>query len=74
MARLTRSHSYCTTTSCLAYQQSSTERRRILKRVKVRASEACIQPPNKDFTESSQNGLQPQQPLVVPRPSGLLEC
>ena len=34
--------------------------RRILERVKVRANEAYIQPPDKDFTESSQNGLQPQ--------------
>ena len=60
MARLTRSRSSCTTTCCLANQQSSTELRRILKRVKARATEAYFQPPNKDFTESSQNGLQPQ--------------
>ena len=60
MARLTRSRSSCTTTCCLADQQPSTERRRILERVKVRANEAYFQPPDKDFIESSQNGLQPQ--------------
>ena len=59
-ARLTRSRSSCTTTCCLADQQSSTERRRILKRVKARANEAYVQPPDKDFTETSQNDLQPQ--------------
>ena len=41
-------------------QQSSTEQRRILENVKARANEAYFQPPDKDFTESSQNSLQPQ--------------
>ena len=58
--RFTRNPSSCITTCCLAGQPSSTGRRRILRRVKARANEAYLQPPDKDFTESSQDGPRPQ--------------
>ena len=50
---------FCITTCCLAGQPSSTGRRRILRRVKARANEAYLQSPDKDLTESSQDGPQP---------------
>ena len=52
--------SSCTTTCCLASRLSFNGRRRILRRVKVRASEAYPQPPDKGLIESSQDGPQPQ--------------